>query len=150
MTNPFAAMRLRKSIDLQVMALLAMMSLLAGCAAQGQAFQRAEAPPDNAVIYIYRPYDFAGSLLHPPVTCGNETTKIGPGGYHAFVVPVGHVVCHVQGAESADDVELDAQPRVYYIRERISWGVLRGHPELDPQDTDKAQTEIEQCCVEEH
>lgn len=123
--------------------------LFAGCAVQGQPFHRAAGPPDNATIYVYRPYNYAGSLLHPPVTCGNETAQIGPGGYHAFIVPAGRVVCHVQGAESADDVELDAQPRVYYIRERISWGMLRGHPQLDPQDTDKAQTEIQQCCAEQ-
>lgn len=121
----------------------------AGCAVQGQSFQRAEAPPNNAVIYVYRPYKYAGSLLHPLVTCGNETVKIGPGGYHAFIVPAGHVICSVQGEESGDQVDIDAQPRVYYIKERISWGLLRGHPELDPQDTDKAQTEIQQCCVEQ-
>ncbi|HZO80398.1 MAG TPA: hypothetical protein VFB33_01795 [Candidatus Binataceae bacterium] len=130
-------------------AALTLALIFAGCAAQGPPFQRATAPPDNATIYVYRPYSYAGSLLRPPVTCGGQSARIGPGGYHAFILPAGHVVCHVQGAESADDVDLDAQPRVYYIRERISWGVLRGHPQLDPQDTDKAQGEIQQCCVEE-
>ncbi len=134
----------------QLAAMLSILPLLlAGCAVQGRPFERAVAPPDNAAIYVYRPYNYAGSLLRPPVTCGDQTAQIGPGGYHAFVVPAAHVVCHVQGAESADDVEIDAQARVYYIRERISWGVLRGHPQLDPQDTDKAQTEIQQCCVEQ-
>lgn len=150
MTIRLAGMWRANAISGRLAAMLAILSLpLAGCAVQGRPFEKAAAPPDNAVIYVYRPYNYAGSLLHPPVTCGNESAQIGPGGYHAFVVPAGHVVCNVQGAESADDVELDAQPRVYYIRERISWGVLRGHPELDPQDIDKAQSEIQQCCVEQ-
>jgi hypothetical protein len=123
--------------------------LLVGCAVQGERFQRAQAPPGNAIIYVYRPYKYDGSLLHPPVTCGEQTVKIGPGGYHAFIVPVGHVVCSVKGEESSDAVDIDAQPRVYYIKERIAWGLLRGHPQLDPQDTDKAHTEIQQCCVEQ-
>jgi hypothetical protein len=140
----------RARISRRAGALLLWIALaLAGCAVQGRPFERADAPPGNAVIYVYRPYNYAGSLLRPPVTCGNETAQIGPGGYHAFIVPAARVVCHVQGAESADDVDIDAQPRVYYIKERISWGVLRGHPQLDPQDTDKAQTEIQHCCAEE-
>jgi len=48
------------------------------------------------------------------------------------------------------EVEIDAAPIVYYIREVISWGVLTGHPQLNPIDTDQAPTEIQQCCVLEH
>lgn len=122
---------------------------LGGCAVQGRSFEKAYSPPGDAVIYIYRPYNYAGSLLRPSVTCGEDTARIGPGGYHAFIVPAGHVVCSVQ-TETADEVEIDAQPRVYYIREEIGWGVLTGHPHLNPIDTDKAQTEIQTCCVLEH
>ncbi len=49
--------------------------------------------------------------------------------------------------ETADQVEIDAQPRVYYIREEVGWGVLTGHPRLNPIDTDEAQSEIQSCCV---
>lgn len=120
-----------------------------GCAVQGRPFERAYAAPDNEEIYVYRPYSYAGSLLRPPVTCGNETARIGPGGYHAFVVPARRVVCNVQGAETTDQVEIDPNPRVHYIREEIGWGVLRGHPHLNPMDADRAQTEIQRCCVQE-
>ncbi len=128
--------------------LAALAAALAGCAVQGAPFAKAAAPPDHAVIYVYRPYSYAGSLLRPPVTCGDETVRIGPGGYHAFVVPVGTVTCDVPG-ETGDRVELQAEARVYYIREEIGWGVLSGHPHLDPIDLDQAQTEIQQCCVQE-
>ena len=103
--------------------------------------------PTLAVIYVYRPYSYAGSLLRPSVTCGEDTARIGPGGYRAFVVPAGQVVCSVQ-TETADEAEIHAQPGVvYYIREEIGWGVLTGHPHLNPMDADEAQTEIQSCCV---
>ncbi|HTW88336.1 MAG TPA: hypothetical protein VMD75_10060 [Candidatus Binataceae bacterium] len=124
----------------------ALAALVAGCAVQGTPFERASAPPQHAIIYVYRPYSYAGSLLRPPVTCGDDTARIGPGGYHAFIVPVGKVICDVPG-EAGDQVELQAEPSVYYIREEIGWGVLSGHPHLNPIDTDQAQTEIQHCCV---
>jgi len=122
---------------------------IANCAVQGRPFEPARAARNQALIYVYRPYSYAGSLLRPNVTCGEETARIGPGGYHAFVVPPGKVVCSVQ-AETKDEVEIDAAPIVYYIREQITWGVLSGHPQLNPIDTDQAPTEIQQCCVLEH
>ena len=125
--------------------------LITGCAVQGRPFERASAPPNNAVIYVYRPYHYGSSLLRPAVTCGEDSARIGPGGYHAFVVPSGsqQIECSVEGAESSDQVEIDSHTRVYYIREEFVWGVLTGHPHLNPVDTDQAQTEIQQCCVQE-
>jgi hypothetical protein len=102
-----------------------------------------------ATIYVYRPYHYVGSLLRPPVTCGDETARIGPGGYHAFVVPAGKVTCSVEGEETGDATEINSVPRNYYIREEIGWGTLSGHPHLDPIDDDTAHDEIAQCCVRE-
>ena len=125
--------------------------MISGCAVQGHPFERASAPPDNSVIYIYRPYHYGSSLLRPAVTCGEDSARIGPGGYHAFIVPSGsqQILCSVEGSESSDQVEIDAHTRVYYIREEFVWGVLSGHPHLNPVDTDQAQTEIQHCCVQE-
>src|SRR5271170_5082643 len=108
---------------------VALAQILTGCAVQGRPFERAYAAPGMAVIYVYRPYNYAGSLLRPAVTCGDDTARIGPGGYHAFVVPSGKVVCSVE-AETRDEVEIHADPHVYYIREEIGWGVMTGHPHL--------------------
>ncbi len=132
-----------------VVLLSAALLAAAGCAVQGSRFVRVYTPPDEAVIYVYRPYSYAGSLLDPPVTCGRETARIGPGGYYAFVVPARHVVCTVQGAEATDEVEIDPQPRVHYLKEEIGWGLLRGHPHLNPMDADKANVEIQTCCVQQ-
>jgi hypothetical protein len=119
-----------------------------GCAAQGTPFVKAKPASDEQVIYVYRPYSYFGSLLKPSVTCGDETARIGPGGYHAFVVPAGKVMCSAE-TETADEVEITADPRVHYIREEFGWGRMIGHPHLNPIDHDVAQTEIQSCCVAE-
>ena len=119
-----------------------------GCAVQGQPFLRAELPPDDAVIYVYRPYYYGSSLLRPEVKCGDESAQIGPGGYHAFIVPARRTACSVK-TETTDIVEIPAEPRVHYIREEFGWGTLLGHPHLNPVDDDTAQAEIQKCCVME-
>ncbi len=140
---------MRNRVLMGLNALCAGALLCGGCAVSGRPFQRASAPPRSAIIYVYRPYNYAGSLLRPPVTCGEDTARIGPGGYHAFVVPAtAPVTCTVPG-ETTDQVEIPAEPRVYYLKEEFGWGLLSGHPHLDPIDKDKAQTEIQSCCVDE-
>jgi hypothetical protein len=118
-----------------------------GCAVNGSPFERVHPPPGYATLYVYRPYSYAGSLLRPSVSCGEDSARVGPGGYRAFVAPAGQVECSVEGGESRDQVEIVAAPRVYYIREEIGWGVLTGHPHLNPMDADQAQDEIQSCCV---
>ncbi len=119
-----------------------------GCAVQGQPFEKIPSPPGNAVIYVYRPYSYGGSALRPAVTCGEDTARIGPGGYHAFIVPAGEkVVCSMQ-TDTADEVEIQTERRSYYIREELGWGLLTATPHLNPVDTDAAQTEIQSCVLE--
>jgi len=129
--------------------LLGVVSVFAiGCAVQGQPFEKVPSPPGNAVIYVYRPYSYASSALRPAVTCGEDTARIGPGGYHAFIVPAGNkVVCSIQ-TDTADEVEFHTERRAYYIREELGWGLLTATPHLNPVDTDVAQTEIQSCVLE--
>jgi len=126
----------------------AMIIAAAGCAVQGTPFEKAPAQNGQQVVYVYRPYSYFGSLEKPSVTCGDETARIGPGGYHAFVLPEGKVLCSVE-TETADEVEVPNDAHVHYIREEIPPGVLTGHPHLNPIDHDQAQTEIQSCCVAE-
>jgi len=121
----------------------------AGCAVDGDPFEKITSPPGNAVIYVYRPYSYAGSALRPAVTCGEDTARIGPGGYHAFVVPAGEkVVCSIQTDAGNDEVEFQTERRSYYVREELGWGWLTATPHLNPVDTDQAQTEIQSCKLE--
>lgn len=121
-----------------------------GCwAAQGKPFERVPPPSAHAVIYVYRPYAYGSSALRPDVTCGEDTVRIGAGGYHAFIVPAGQkVTCSVH-TDSTDEVEIHTDARVYYIREELGWGWMTGQPHLNPVDTDAAQTEIQSCVQEE-
>ena len=121
-----------------------------GCAVQGQPFEKITSPPGNAVIYVYRPYTYMNSLLRPAVTCGEDTARIGPGGYHAFIVPAGaKIVCSIQTDAGADEVEIQTERRAYYIREELGWGSFKtAAPHLNPVDTDVAQTEIQSCVLE--
>ncbi|HYB91371.1 MAG TPA: hypothetical protein VEC38_10025 [Candidatus Binataceae bacterium] len=137
-----------KRRGLGILLAVAAAACASGCAVQGRQFEKAVARPDQAVIYVYRPYHYGSSLLAPPVTCGEETARIGPGGYHAFVVPAGKVTCAVQ-TETADEVNVEGATGAYYIREEFNWGALMGHPHLNPVDSDGAQTEIQTCCVQE-
>src|SRR5260370_7718847 len=90
-------------------------AVAAGCAVQGAPFQRVQAPPRTATIYVYRPYHYEGSLLRPPVTCGDDTARIGPGGYHAFIVPAAKIVCIVPRGETRAATAISAPPRAYYL-----------------------------------
>src|SRR5277367_1430635 len=120
-----------------------------GCAVQGKPFEKASAPPGNAVIYVYRPYSYYSSLIHPAITCGEDTLRLSPGGYHAFIVPAGQkVVCSVQTDAGSDEVDIQTERRSYYIREELGWGALTSMPHINPVDNDKAQTEIQSCVLE--
>ncbi len=129
--------------------LLLIAVIAAGCAVQGDPFEKAPLQSNNQVIYVYRPYSYFSSALRPAVTCGEETARIGPGGYHAFVIPAGKVMCSVETSETGDEVEIPADPRVHYLREEIGNGILTGHPHLNPIDDDVAQAEIQSCCVKQ-
>jgi hypothetical protein len=124
------------------------MTTVVGCAVQGSPFEKISSPPGNAVIYVYRPYSYGSSALRPAVSCGEETARIGPGGYHAFIVPAGQKVTCSMTTDQTDEVEFDTERRVYYVREELGWGWLTGVPHLNPVDTDQAQTEIQSCVLE--
>ncbi len=64
-------------------------------------------------------------------------------------VDSGEIDCGVQGAESSDEVALDPRTHAYYIREEFVWGLMSGHPHLNPVDADKANSEIQTCCIDE-
>ena len=120
-----------------------------GCAAvQGQPFEKMSSPPGTAVIYVYRPYSYGSVALRPAVTCGEDTARIGPGGYHAFIVPAGEKVSCTMETDTADEVEFHTERRSYYVREELGWGWLTAVPHLNPVDTDKAQSEIQSCVLE--
>jgi hypothetical protein len=134
----------------RLLPMIAVMTIIAaGCAVQGQPFEKAPLQSNDQVIYVYRPYSFFSVELRPAVTCGEDTARIGPGGYHAFVAPPGKLMCSIETSETGDEVEIPADSRVHYLREEIANGIWTGHPHLNPIDHDVAQSEIQHCCVAE-
>ena len=100
------------------------------------------------MIYVYRPYSYGSSALRACGHYGEETARIGPGGYHASIVPAGQKVVCSMTTDQSDEVEFDTERRSYYVREELGWGWLTGVPHLNPVDTDQAQTEIQSCVLE--
>jgi hypothetical protein len=117
-----------------------------GCSVKGPPFEPEHLPRPKSVIYLYRPYRIFGSAIRPPITCGDSTVKLGPGGYHAFVVDPGTIVCSTR-YEASDAVELRVGAgQANYLEEEIGWGALIGHPHLHPIDSDAAHNAINECC----
>src|SRR5260370_40518012 len=95
---------------------------MGGGAGQDNPFEKVAAPPEQAEIYLSRPYNFAGSLLRPPITCDDSVARVGPGGYYVFVTHPGKIICHVE-TETADEVEIDARAGGdYHLKEAIECG----------------------------
>ncbi len=70
-------------------------TLLVGCAVEGRPYEMTAVAPAKSAVYIYRPYGVVGSVVEPPVSCGDQSTSLGPGGYHRLVVDPGHLRCSV-------------------------------------------------------
>ncbi len=78
-------------------------TLFVGCAVEGRSYEMAAVAPAKSAVYIYRPYSVVGSVVEPPVSCGDQSTSLGPGGYHRLVVDPGHLV-HLE-LTSTDEAE---------------------------------------------
>ena len=61
-----------------LVALIGATVLLADAPSREIPSKRFPSIPGSAEIYLYRPYNFAGSLLHPPVICDDSVARIGP------------------------------------------------------------------------
>ncbi len=85
-------------------------TLFVGCAVEGHSFQTAAISPAKSAVYIYRPYSIIGGALKFPVSCGDHSTLLGPGGYNRLVVDPGHLRCSAHSEVTAA-VEFDANAR---------------------------------------
>lgn len=139
----------------------------AGCAVTGASFEPVSPQPNQAVIYVYRPYSYNGSLVSPAVACGSSMAHVGPGGYHPFKVRSGPLKCAVGNnsvelscltasgsplgvtecaASAGSEVQLEVEPgsTSYVKEERASW--LAPGPRLYQMDAEAAEPEIQSCC----
>jgi hypothetical protein len=120
--------------------------MLAGCGAQGEAYQPRTTPASQAVIYIYRPYGLLSSQSNPMITCGHETVELEMSGFFEFVSDGGPITCAATTDLSAE-LKFDARAgEQYFIREDVeSSGLASSHVRFKLMDADVGRDQISQC-----
>ncbi|MGH7782156.1 MAG: hypothetical protein ACREQR_20275 [Candidatus Binataceae bacterium] len=116
---------------------------VAGCEVEGPAFKRMVLPSTKAIVYVYRPYHYMGSIDEPEITCGSGTIAIGAGGYHAFVEEPGTIKCFSATVPN-NPVSFEARPETdYFIRLAVTEGVASNPVTLTKVDRATGLDEIE-------
>ena len=119
---------------------------LAGCGAQGEAYQPRPTPATQSVIYIYRPYDLLSSQSNPMITCGPESIELETSGFYEFVTDSGPMVC-AAATDASAELKFDAHAgEQYFIREDVDSSVLgASHVRFKLMDADVGRDEIKEC-----
>ena len=101
--------------------------MLAGCGAQGEAYQPSAIPASQSLIYIYRPYRFLSSEATPMITCGHESIELAAAGFYEFVENSGPVTC-AAATDATAQLKFDARAdERYFIREDVDSSGLSTH-----------------------
>jgi hypothetical protein len=118
---------------------------LAGCGAQGEAYQPKPTPASKALIYIYRPYKFLSSQSDPMITCGHESIELEAGGFYEVEEDAGQVACTI-ATEANSEFKFDAHAgERYFIKEEIDATGMTTHTRLVMMDADVGGDEIREC-----
>jgi uncharacterized protein DUF2846 len=117
------------------------LAALTGCAASGPPFQAVSPPPEQAVIYVFRPSaSYVGSGIGLDILCdGQKVGTLLETGYVYTVVPAGRHTITCQ-TESLAQVPFQAEPgKSYYIQADVEIGIIEGRPKLTmvPEETGK-------------
>lgn len=124
-----------------LIATLACMTL-AGCGAQGEAYQPRATPASQALIYVYRPYGLLSSQSNPMITCGHESIELETSGFYEFLADSGPVSC-AAATDSAAQLQFDAHDgEQYFIREDVNSG---GHVQFKLMDADVGRDQTKEC-----
>ena len=119
--------------------------MLAGCGAQGEAYQPSAAPASRSLIYIYRPYKFLSSEATPMITCGHDSIELAAGGFFQFVGDSGPVTC-VAATDTATELKFDAHAgEQYFIKEDVDPAGLGSHVRFSLMNAAAAGEEIKEC-----
>ena len=119
--------------------------MLAGCGAQGEAYQPMAIPASRSVIYIYRPYEVLSSQAAPMITCGHESIELESGGYYAFVEDSGPVTC-AAATGTKTEYKFDARAgEQYFIKEDVESGGLSTHARFALMNAAVGSEEIKEC-----
>ena len=115
--------------------------MLAGCGAQGEAYQPRSTPASQSVIYIYRPYALLGSQSDPMITCGHDSIELETSGFYELVADTGPVTC-AAATDATAELKFDAHAgEQYFIREDVDGS----HVRFKLMDADVGRDEIKEC-----
>ena len=116
---------------------------LAGCGAQGEAYQpRTATPGSQSVIYLYRPYGILSSQTNPMITCGHDSIELETSGFYEFVADSGPVTC-AAATDSAAQLKFDAHAgEQYFIKEDVD---SSGHVRFKLMNADVGRDQIKEC-----
>ncbi|MGA7872472.1 MAG: hypothetical protein WCA22_16420 [Candidatus Binatus sp.] len=118
---------------------------LAGCGAQGEAYQLRATPASQSVIYIYRPYGLLSSQANPMITCGHESIELETAGFYEFVADSGPVTC-VAATDTSAELKFDARAgEQYFIKEDVDSSGVGAHVRFKLMNTAVARDEIKEC-----
>ncbi len=118
---------------------------LAGCGAQGEAYQPRPIPAAQSLIYIYRPYKFLSSQSVPMITCGHESIELDAGGFYEFLDDAGTITCAVAGDKTTEyKFDTHAGER-YFVREDVESSGLTTSVRFTLKNAAVAEDEIQEC-----
>lgn len=128
------------------------LSLATGCAsmpmASPQADQQAkqfQAPPDRALIYLYRNELFGAAIPMSVSFDGQMAGQTGPKTYFMWEVDSGphHLSSH---AENVSTVVIDATPgKTYYVWQEVKMGLFMARSQLQQVDEDTGRAGVMEC-----
>jgi len=124
----------------------AVCAMLAGCGAQGEAYQPRATPASQSVIYIYRPYGLLSSQSNPMIVCGDESIELETAGFYEFVTDSGPVTC-AAGTDTTAQLKFEAHAgEKYFIREDVQFGGLASsHVRFQLMNAEVGEDEIKEC-----
>jgi nucleoid-associated protein YgaU len=115
---------------------------LAGCGAQGEAYQPSATPASQSVIYVYRPYGLLSSQTNPMITCGRDSIELETSGFYELVADSGPVTC-VAATDTTAELKFDAHAgEQYFIKEDVD---SSGHVRFKLMDADVGRDQIKEC-----
>jgi hypothetical protein len=116
--------------------------MLAGCGAQGEAYQPSATPASQALIYVYRPYGLLSSQTNPMITCGHDSIELETSGFYEVVADSGPVSC-VADTDATAQLKFDAHAgEQYFIKEDVD---SSGHVQFKLMDADVGRDQIQAC-----
>jgi len=133
---------MRHSVIRALTGLLACM-MIAGCGAQGEAYQPRSTPASQSVIYIYRPYSLLSSQSNPMITCGHDSLELEMSGFYEFVADSGPVTC-AAATDATAQLKFDAHAgEKYFIKEDVN--TSGNHVQFKLMNAEVGEDEIKEC-----